>query len=811
MSSLVRDIRYSLRQLVRRPGFTTVVIATMALGIGTNAALFSVVRAVLLQPLPYAEPDRVLTLWMSWINWDKTWLSEPEILDYRDGASSLETVGAYTIGFANLTGDGQPERVVAGSISVEVFSALGPSPVLGRTFTAEEDAPGADGVAVIGHGLWLRRFGGNPNVVGSTIYYDGEPRTVVGVMPPDFRLPEDYRSSTPSELWIPLAIDETAPGGRGSHYLFGVARLRPGFTVAQAQADLERITAGWVEEGLIPEEANFRPLLLTAAEDVFGPIRPTLLLLLGAVGMVLLIACANVANLLIASSEARRREIAVRVAIGAGRQRIAGQLLTESIVLSILGGICGVIMATGATSVLVRIQPGNIPRLGEVGLDAAVLFFTLVLALLSGVVCGIGPSLYFSRFALTSGLREGGRTGTSGPGRRAFRRSLIVAEVALSIVLVIGAGLMIRNVIALYGVDLGFRSEQVLTASISLPSAEYPEAEDVTRFFVELRDRVATLPGVTDVGATRLLPLTGTIGDWGILPEGRDPAEGSGQADWQVVTPGYAEAMGMVLVRGRTVTETDRLDAPPVAMINETMAERYWPGEDALGKRFLIGAPNNPRFTVVGILRDVRHNQVVEETRAEMYVPHAQFELMSGTPRRAMTLTIRTAGSPMALAGPLREQVRAIDPNIPVAEVRPLEDVVAQALGQPRFAMLLLISFALLALLLAAVGIYGVISHSVSEQRREIGIRMALGAASPRVLRMVLTEGLKLSLLGIGAGLVAAVLLTRLMATMVYEVGTLDPLTFFIVPALLISVAVAAAWVPGWRATRVDPIVAMRD
>jgi putative ABC transport system permease protein len=811
MDNLLQDIRFALRTLARRPVFTGVAIVTLALGIGANTALFSVIRSVLLRPLPYAEPDRVLTLYSSWVGWEKTWVSEPEILDYRDGAESLDAVGAYTVAAGNLTGAGQPERVTAGVVSADVFSVLGTPAALGRTFGRDEDRPGADGVAVLSHGLWQRRFAGDPAIVGRTIEYNGQPRTVVGVMPADFRLPEDYRSARPTELWIPLGINEADPNGRGGHYLFSVARLAPGFTIEQADADLASIVAGRVAEGVIAPEANFGAVLVPAAEDVLGPVRPTLFLLFGAVGLVLLIACANVANLLIAASEARRREIAVRAAIGAGRTRIARQLLTESLVLSILGGIAGVGLAAGASAVLIRLQPGNIPRLAEVQLDASVLVFALVIALLAGLVFGVGPSLFFSRLPLATGLREGGRTGTGGPGRGRFRRALIVGEIALSIVLVIGAGLMIRSVLELYRIDLGFRSDGVLTASLSPPASEYPDPEDVAGFFARLEERVATLPGVEEVGATRLLPLSGTIGDWDVLPEGGDPAQDSGPADWQVVTPGYVEAMGMELIRGRTIADTDRLDAMPVAMINEQMAEQYWPGEDALGKRFFVGNPANPAFTVVGVLRTVRHNEVTEEPRTEMYIPHQQFQLVNGTTPRAMTLTIRTAGDPMALAGAMREQARALDANVPVSDVRSLAEVESRALAQPRFAMILLASLAALALVLAAVGIYGVISYSVSERRKEMGIRMALGAESRRVMVMILGEGFKLALVGIGVGLGAAFLLTRLMSTLVYGVGTLDPLTFVLVPALLSVVALAAAWIPGWRATRIAPSAVLRD
>lgn len=812
MDNFLRDVRFALRALARRPGATCVAIATLALGIGANAVLFGVFRSVVLEPLPYSEPDRVMTLWSSWVGTEKTWMSEPEFLDYRDGSTSLGAAGVHTApAGVNLTEDGRPERVMAIRASAGVFEALGTSPLLGRGFTAEEDAPGSDGVAVIAYGLWQRRYGGDPNVIGTPIRQDGQVRTIVGVMPPDFRLPIDYQSRTPADLWIPLAIDETAPRGRGGHYLYGVARLTPGIALEQAKLELDRITAGWVQEGLVDPEAEFSPVIVPVADEVLGSLRPMFALLIGAVGLVLLIACANVANLRMASSESRRREIALRAAIGAGPRRILSQSLTESMVLSLLGGMCGVGLAAGGMALIARVQTGNVPRLGDARLDGTLLVFAFLLALGSGIVFGVGPATIVARTPIERELREGGRSGTSGPGVNRFRRSMIVIQVALAMVLVVGAGLMIRAVASLYDVDLGFRTENVLTASLSLPVAEYPGPDEVTRFIANLEERLAMVPGVTEVGSTRLLPLTGTIGDWTVLPEGRDPERDFGQADWQVVTPGYVEAMGMTVVRGRTISDADRIDASPVVMVNESLAERFWPGMDALGGRLIIGNPANPPFTVIGILRGVRHNAIVEEERIEMYIPHQQFSLVNGTAPREMTLAIRTSGDPLALTELVREQVRSMDPNLPVAQLSSLDFVVKQALREPRFAMLIFSGFGLLALVLAAVGIYGLIACSVAERRKEMGIRMALGAGSRRILGMVVGEGLRLTLLGIAMGMAAAAFLTLPMRAIVYGVSPHDPITYLFVPVLLVGVAVFAAWLPAWRATRVDPIVALHE
>lgn len=809
METLLQDVKFAIRTLRRRPGFAAVTIATLALGIGANTALFSVVRSVLLKPLPYAEPDRVVVVWSSWVGWERTWVSEPEFLDYRRDVESFEEVGAYTIGAGNLTGDGNPERVGLAAVSAGVFRVLGVDPLMGRVLSEDDDLPGRADLAVISHALWQRRFGGDPDVVGRTIELDGQVRTILGVMPPDFRLPEEYRAQVPTDVWVPIGIDAAAPGGRGAHYLFSVAHLRDGASLSTAQAEVDRLVAGWVEAGFVDPTADFRTVLVPADEEILGATRPTLWLLLGAVGLVLMIACANVANLLLGTSAARRREIAVRAAIGAGRRRIVRQLLSESLVLSAIGGLVGLLLAASTTSLIARVAPPGIPRIGEVGLDSGVLLFTLVLTVAAAAFFGMGPALLFSGGPLASGLTDGGRAGSAGPSRHFLRRALVVGEVALSLVLVIAAGLMLRTMAELYRIDLGFSTDGVLTMQASLPVADYPTPADVTSFLVELEERVEAVPGVRHAGATRLLPLTGTIGDWGIQLEGAENPEDGYQADWQVVTPGYLEAMSIRILRGRGLTDADRIDTTPVAVISERMARELWEGQDPIGRRYRIGGEEGPFFTVVGIAASVKHNRVTEDPRIEMYMPHQQFELVNGNPPRTMTLVVAAEGDPLALVAPIREQFRQLDPNLPPAQIRTLEQVADRALAQPRIAMVLLGAFALLALVLAAIGIYGVISQAVVERRRELAIRLALGAEAGSLLRMVLWDGLRLSVVGIAGGLLAAVALTRLMSALVYGVGTLDAATFIAVPVLLTLVAVLASGIPGWRASRLDPVEAL--
>jgi putative ABC transport system permease protein len=807
-----QDFRYALRQLAKRPGFAAVALLTLALGIGANTAMFSVVNTVLLRPLPYDAEDRVVVVWNRLTVSDRISLSEPELTDYREGVASFEELAAYRTVDSNLTGGTEPERVSAAGVTANLFTALGSEPMLGRAFTVSEDVPGRDDVVVIGHGLWQRRFGGDPAVIGRTIELDGGARTVVGVMPPGFRLPADFQSERPTEAWTPLALDLTDPGERGRRYLRGVARLRPGATVSQANAELELLTRRWVAEGIVADD-QFSAAVVPVRDEVVGDIRAALLILFAAVGFVLLIACANVANLLLARIDERQRELAVRTALGARRGRIIGQLLTESLVLAGLGGVLGLLLALAGLDAMVALAPTTIPGLDSLALDGRVFIFTAAVTLLAGIVFGGLPALQSAGGDLLGRLKEGGRSTTAGRGRQRARRTLVIAEVALSVVLVIGSGLLVRSFWEMRHVELGFDPANVLTLHLTLPTGEYSETAKVVGFYEQLRERVEALPGVRSAGAAALLPLDQATGDWGIDIEGRvrGPEERF-HGYLQIVTPGYFETMAIPILSGRSAASTDGMEGMPAVIINERMASRYWPGQSALGQRLRIRTQDDgPWFTVVGIAGDIRHNAIVEEPRHEMYFPHAQLPFALGATTAAMNVVVRTTSDPLTMAAPVKAAVRSMDPNLPVARLRAMDDVVESALAEPRFTMILLAIFAALALLLGAIGIYGVLAYTVSRRVHEIGVRMALGAAPASILRMVVAQGAGMVATGVVIGVIAAMGATRLLATLLYGVTTTDLATFVAVPLALMAVALLAAYLPARRATRVSPMVALRS
>ena len=810
----LRDIRFTFRSLVKTPAFTAIILITLGLGIGANTAIFSVVSSVLLKPLPYSDSEGIVMVWNRWKDWDKTWLSIPEYLDYRELSTTLDETGIWAMTATNLTGDGEPERVVMAAATPGVFDVLGVEAGFGRVFTDEEGLPGRDDVAVISNGLWQRRFGGETSIVGEQIELDGQKRTILGVMPAGFKLPLDFRGQRTTDLWVPLAIDRATVdrSERGNHSFYSVARLARGATIEQANAELEALTSRFTEEGLYHVDMGFETFALPVTEEIVGEVRPALLLLLAAVGFLLLIACSNVANLLLTKAEGRHRELAIRTAIGAGRGRVIRQLVTESIVLSLLGGIVGLGIAYTGSQVLVAWNPENIPRVTEVSLSSPVLVFTIGVSVLTGLLFGLIPALQMSRLELTPSLKEGSQATTAGAGRPVFRSAVTILALALAVVLVIGAGLMARSFWELLHVDTGFRPDNVLTTRLSLPTASYPEPENMVSFYERLLERVDGLAGVEHVGMARSLPLDGTMGDWNILIEGRPPTPGSNpKGDWQVVSPGYFEAMGMRLGKGRFFKRSDRTDAQPVAVINETMATRYWPEEEPLGKRFQMGTRGGrPWITIVGVVGDVVHNGLDLEIKEKLYLPHAQFHRSTNFAPRAMALVVRTESNPMALVPALRRQVHALDANLPLADIRSMDEVLTASVSEPRFTTFLLGGFAVLALLLASVGIYGVISYIVSRRIHEIGIRVALGAGRGQVLGLFMRQGLALSVIGLLAGLGIAFGVTRLMSSLLYGVGTLDLATFTLVPIALLLVALGASFVPAFRATRVDPITALR-
>jgi putative ABC transport system permease protein len=810
MTSIAQELQLALRALWRKPAFALVVVATLALGIGANTAIFSVFEAILLKPLPYPEPERVVMVWSRWQGWDKTWISTAELLDYEERATTLERIGAWSTGSVNLTGEGEPERVATARATEGLFAALGVRPLLGRSFTPEEDRPGGESVALLGWTLWQRRFGGRSDIVGRGIEVDGVRRTIVGVMPREFRLPLDYQEEGPTELFVPLAIDRERLS-RGSHGYFAAARLAAGVSVEQATADLERITTELTEEGLYPQQMRFRAFALSVSEEITGSIRPALIVLLVAVGFLLLMTCANVANLLLARGDARQREIALRTALGAGRRRLVQELLTESLILALFGGALGLALAYAGTVLLRAFSPSSIPRVSEVGVDPGVLLFTLVVSLATGVLFGLVPALRASRVDLVDSFKEGAHGSTVGAKRQWLRRTLVVVELALAVVLLIGAGLTLRSFWELRKIEPGFDPSNVLTLRLSLPEASYPEPGDVVRFYDRLLEGVRGVSGVESAGLVRVLPLTSTMGDWSVTIEGREPRPGDNpKGDWQVVSEGYFETMRVPLVEGRLIEATDREDALQVVVINEAMAQQYWPRESAIGKRFRMGGPERPWISIVGVVSNERQNEINEIVKEKFYRPMAQFPASTGFASRAMTLVVKTASDPTSALLPVRERLRRLDANVPIYDVRTMQAVVASSVSEPRFTLMLLGLFASVSLILAAVGIYGVLSYLVGQRTHEIGIRMSVGAGGRTVLGMVLRQAAVLAVVGVGLGVVLALALTRLMAGLLYEVRPTDPLTFSAIVVLLVGVALLAAYAPARRASRVDPIRALR-
>jgi predicted permease len=820
---LGQDMRFALRTLRRRPGFTFIAALTLALGIGATTALFGVVKAVLLTPLPYGAPERIAVVWSAWKGFDQTWLSYDEFEAYDAEIPAFENVALFSDGAVNLTdGSGDPERVRAGFVTEDVFDVLGVAPILGRGFTAEEDRPGGPRVIILSHAVWQRRFGGDPSIVGRAIQVNGEAAAVVGVMPSGFRLPLDFGASGATEVWRPLATDAAAegatpgpaftPGGQ-SHGFYGVARLAPGATIGQANAQLASLITRVTREGIYPPGMQFRAFAVPVEEQVTGKVRAALLIVFGAVGFVMLIACANVAGLLLVRGEQRRRELALRVALGAGARRLTRQLLTETLVLAGLGGGLGIALAALGVWLVRATAPAALPRIAETTLDPTVLLFASAAALGAAVLTGVLPALQATSVAPSSELKEGGRSATAGAGRLRWRQALVAIEVALAVVLVIGAGLMIRSVANLFAIDTGFRSAGVLTMRLSTPSAWYPDSMRIATFHEELRRRVAAIPGVEAVGLARLLPLAAEMGDWGLQVEGYTPPPHEGTpGDWQVVTPGYFEAMGVQRIAGRFLEERDRMDAPLAMVVNRRFAEKYLAGRDPLGVQVRVGgSPERARFTIVGVVEDVRHNGLTTEVKPQFYVPHAQFAANVGNTLRSMSLVVHTGGDPRSLIAPVRAAVHGLDPRLPIAEVRTMDDIVGEAIAAPRFAMRLLGLFGVLALVLAAIGIYGIVSQAVASRAQELGIRAALGATPRDLVVLSLGAGVRQALVGVVLGVVAALAMSRAMAGMLHGVTPTDPLTFGVVVVVTATVAIAASLGPARRAGRVDPMAVLHE
>jgi putative ABC transport system permease protein len=809
MNDFLQDIRFSLRMMRKNPAFAVVAIIALALGIGANSAIFSVVNSVLLNPLPFKEPDRLSRIWGKFEKdgIPQNWISEPELFDLRELCQSFEGIAAYSTGGLNLTGNEDPIRVDTTSVNANFFDVLGVSPALGRTFTEEDDQAGHGQVVMVSHGLWRRRYNSDPGLLGNTIALNGQPYTVVGIMPEGFRYPG-------ADLWVPLALDRANLNSRGSHYLEVIARLKPGVTMEQVSAELNTVAGTLTQQNPnnYRPEAGFGLYPVSMAEEVVGKIRPALLVLMGAVGFVLLIACANVANLLLARSAAREKEVAIRAALGASRGRLVRQLMTESVILALLGGAAGLALAYAGVRSFVVFGPEDIPRISEIGLDGRVLAFSVAVSLLTGLIFGLAPAIQSSKTDLHDSLKEGGRGSTS--GRHRLRDLLVVSEVGLALVLLIGAGLMIRSFWRLLDVDLGYRKDHLLTMRLSIPQSKYDDNTKIAAFYARLLDEVRPLPGVESVGVVSQLPLSGAYSSGSTAIDDQKAGEGLPQfqgypyieADRRAVSAGYFESLGISLLQGRPLTEADTADSPKVAVVDEDFVRRFWPDGNAVGKHISVGGgPQGIQWgDIVGVVRHIHHYGPEKEGREQAYFPYQQ------RPARTMYLAIRTAADPASLAGAVREKVRGIDKDQPVYEVRTMNQLVSASVAQPRLNLVLLGVFAAVALILAATGIYGVMSYSVTQRTHEIGIRMALGAGSTNVMRLVVGRGMVLAGVGVAIGLAAAFAMTRVMASLLFGVSATDPVTFVVIAIVLIVVALIASVIPARRAVRVDPIVALR-
>ena len=823
LHDLGQDVRFAARSLRRRPGFTAIAALTLGLGIGATTTLFGVVKTALLTPLPYGHPEGVAVVWSAWKGFDQTWVSYDEWEGYDAYVGAFADIGLFSDGAVNLTGGvGEPERVRAGFVGENVFRILQVAPLLGRGFSPQEDRPGGPAVIVLGHGLWQRRYGGDPAIIGRAIQVGGRATTVVGVMPPGFRLPTDFDADGPTAAWLPLAQDAASQGAVPgpayspdgmSHGFYSVARLAPGATTEVANAQLRALVARLVDEGIYPVEMQFRAFAVPVEQQVTGRVRPALLVALAGVGFVLLISCTHVAGLLLVRGEQRRRELAVRVALGAGSRRLARLLLTESLVLATLGGTLGVGLAVLGVWLVRNTAPPALPRVADTTLDPVVLLFALAVTVCAAVLSGVLPTLQATRLAPATELKEGGRTATAGRERLRWRQALVAAEVALAVVLVVGAGLMIRSVSNLFAIDAGFRAEHVLTMRLSTPATWYPDSTRVARFYDELQRRVTAIPGVTHAGAAYLLPLATEMGDWGLQVEGYTPPPHQGTpGDWQVVTPGYFEAMGLRLVAGRFIDQRDHMDAPLVLVINRRFAKEYLAGREPLGARVRInGGPPDAWATVVGVVDDVRHNALIDEVKPQFYAPLAQFAVSPGNTLRSMTLVVHTATDPEALVAPVRAAIRDLDERLPVSEVRTMEQVVGQSIAEPRFAMELLGLFGVLALTLSAIGIFGIVSQVVASRYHEFGIRAALGAAPRDLMLLSVRAGLLQTGAGLAIGVVLALLLTRAMRGLLHGVAPSDPVTFAAVVLVTALVAVLASVGPARRAGRTNPVAVLHE
>lgn len=804
MGTIWQDVRYGVRMLAGSPGLTAVAVLALALGVGANTAIFSVVNTVLLRPLPFKNSEQLVRVWAT--NAKKGVNNHPtsflNFVDWQTENHVFESMTAYSAASATLTGGDAPELVKGVVVSAGMFPTLGVQPMLGRFFSADEAKAGNAPVVVLGYGLWQRRFGADRKVIGREITLDGKSTTIVGVMPPGFKFPLDEEKT---DFWSPHNPDSEMNAARGARYLSVVARLKPNVTLQQAQAEMDTISSR-LEQQYPANNTGRGVRLVSMYEDTVGSVRPALLVLLGAVGCVLLIACANVANLLLARAAGRHKEIAIRTALGATRARIVRQLLTESLLLAIMGGSLGLLLAMWGLDLLVATIPASVPRVAEISLDARVLGFTLAVSALTGIIFGLAPALTASKLDLNESLKEGGRGSTEGVRRNRVRSLLVVSEIALSLVLLIGAGLLLKSFQRLREINPGFNPTNVLTMNLELPESKYAKADQQGAFFQQLLERTRTLPGVESLGVIDPLPLSGNNKTTTFNIEGRPPVAPTDQLSSNVrtISSDYFRAMGIPLLKGRALSERDNKDAPLVMVVNETLARQFFPNEDPLGKRATVYPFKTP-CEIVGVVGDVKHRTLEGEPTPEFYISYLQ------APQPAMALVARTAsGDPTNLVGAMRNAVGEIDKDQPISDIQTMNQLLSQSIAPGRFNMLLLGLFAFIALLLAAIGIFGVMSYSVTQRTHEIGIRIALGAQAVDVLRLVVGQGMALALVGVGLGLLGAIAVTRLMASLLYGVSATDPLIFAGISLLLTIVAFVACYVPARRAMKVDPMVALR-
>ena len=806
MLMLWQDIRYGLRTLTKSPGFAAVVVLTLALGIGANTAIFSVVSAVLLQPLPFPQPDRLVAVLH--VNLQSGEIgkaqSYPDFVDLRAQSKSLEAAAAYDDASATLTGMGDPVHLNTGIFSADMFNVLRKPPMLGREFTEAEDKPGTH-VAMLSYHLWKTRFGGDPKVTEKQIVLDGKPYIVAGVMPADFQFPLDEQ---PVDLWTTIAVEGAeSQAERGAHFLRVIARLRSGVTLAAANAETTQIGAR-LEKQYRDTNGHWGMSLQPEMDELVGNVRPALLMVLGAVGFLLLIACANAANLLLARAAGRQREMAIRASLGAEKSRILGQLLTESVMLSLAGGALGLLLAVWGTAALVSLPSLGIPRVASAGVDWKALAFTLAVSVFTGILFGLAPALHASRFNLFGSLKEGGRTATNGTGRSRMRSLLVVSQVSLAVVLLTGASLLVESMFHLLHQSPGFDPKGVLAFSLDLPDARYGKPEQSADFFKELLGRIRTVPGVQSASAAMPLPLTDNSLRTSFEIEGQPMAKSDlPRTQIRAVGLDYFHTMRIPLIAGREFTARDDRQAPHVIIINQTLARRFFPNQSALGKHMkpgMSGGKSDSMCEIVGVVGDVKHRNLWQSPDPESYVPYDQ------DPIGAMDLVVRTAGDPMALLPALRARVLSMDAQLPIYKTKRMEDYVAASVAQRRFTSLLCAIFAGAGLLLAIVGLFGVMSYSVVQRTHEIGVRVAVGAEKPDILRLILKEGMAITIVGLGVGLAGTLALSSILKSQLFGVTATDPLTFLGVALALAVVALVACYLPARRATRVDPLVALR-